>query len=425
MPEQKIKGWWWRSDAPDKRLQGEIAYGATVGATVDLFGNIYDGLDECRPTERFTLHGLTLNDKPVTLFDCVVTKSNRHIPGGVSSVVESNFGIVGLHVARAADIQFKTVSVRFNGLRDWTWISGIESKYEQKPPKAVFTYEAPADVLVGRFDNLTAKLEFSADISPGPCKQSIEEKCLLKIEADALAPYFAFENLFHGFQEFLSLALQRPSYAMEIIGNTDTPKQIIQGEKLYEDLLIIRHLSIREWDREELIPQDTLFTLRELGHSLENVISRYLLKRDRLQVAVDLYMSTIYHSDQLLRATFLTLVQAIEAYHRVSMLGNEALTLRKRVEALTHKYTAVMGNLLGPPGDFASTISELRNRLTHPKPSNAEAELDYKMLWHLSEKIALLLETCFLDELGFTENRIKEIVRSRSQRARHVHFGAF
>jgi len=463
MPEQKIKGWWWRLDAPDKRLQGEIAYGATIGATVDLFGHIYDALDECRPTERFTLHGLTLNDKPVTLFDCVVTKSNRHIPGGVSSVVESNFGIVGLHVARVADIQFKTVSVRFNGLRDWTWISGIEHKYEQEPPKAVFSYEAPADVLVGRFDNLTAKLEFSADISPGPGKQSIEEKCLLKIEADALAPYFAFENLFHGFQEFLSLALQRPSYAMEIIGNTDTPKQIIQGKKLYEDLLIIRHLSIREWDREELIPQDTLFTLSELSDPLENVIRCYFLKRDRLQVPVDLYMSTIYHPDQLLRARFLTLVQAIEAYHRVSMPGKymdektydtglrellwqaipatidadfrEALknklkylhefSLRKRIEALTHKYTTVIGKLLGSAADFASTTSELRNRLTHPEPSHGGAKLDYKLLWHLSEKIALLLETCFLDEFGFSENRIKEIVRSRSQRARHVHFGAF
>src|SRR6266498_3330338 len=321
MPEQKIKGSWWRLDSPDQRLLGEIAYGATVGATVDLFGHIYEGFGEVGRTERFTLHGLTLNNKPVTLFDCVVKTSTRHMPGGVSCVVESSFGIVGMHVARAADIQFKTVSVTFNGLRDWTWMSGIQSKYEQEPPQAVFTYKAPGDVLVGRFDNLTARLEFSADISPGPGKQSIEEKCLLKIEADALTPYSTFENLFHGFQEFLSLAVQRPSYAMEIIGHTDVPKQIIQGNELYEDCLIIRHLSIRKWDREELIPQDMLFTLSELGGPLEEIIRRYFLKRDRLQVPIDLYMSTIYHPDQLLRARFLTLVQAVEAYHRVSMPG--------------------------------------------------------------------------------------------------------
>jgi hypothetical protein len=287
MPEQKIKGSWWRLDAPDQRLLGEIAYGATVGARVDLFGHIYEGFGEVGRTERFTLHGLTLNNKPVTLFDCIVKTSTRHMPGGVSCVVESSFGIVGMHVAGAADIQFKTVSVTFNGLRDWTWMSGIQSKYEQEPPQAVFTYKAPRDVLVGRFDNLTARLEFTADISPGPGKQSIEEKCVLKIEADALTPYSAFENLFHGFQEFLSIAVQRPSYAMEIIGHTDVPKQIIQGNELYEDCLIIRHLSIRKWDREELIPQDMLFTLSELGGPLEKIISRYFLKRDRLQAPID------------------------------------------------------------------------------------------------------------------------------------------
>lgn len=167
MLEQKIKGFWWRLDAPDNKLQDEIVYGATLGAKVDLFGYVDDGFDRPKPSKRFTLHGLTLDGKPITLFECLVTKTKRHMPGGVSCTVESNFGIVGTRVARPSDIQFKTVSVRFNGLRDWAWISGIESKYERDPTKAVFTYKAPADIPVGGFGDLTAKLEFSADISPG------------------------------------------------------------------------------------------------------------------------------------------------------------------------------------------------------------------------------------------------------------------
>jgi hypothetical protein len=464
MVAQKIKGTWWRSDAADKKLQGEVAYGATTGATVDLFGHIYEGFGELERTERFTLHGLTLNSKPITLFDCVVSKATMHMPGGVSCVVKSSFGIVGMHVARAADIKLKTVSVAFNGLRDWTWISGIQTRYEREPWQAVFTYKAPADVLVGRFGNLTATLDFSADISPGGGKLSLKENCLLKIEGDSLAPYSAFENLFHGFQEFLSLALQRPVYTMEIIGHSDVPKQIIQGKKLYEDCLIIRHLSIRKWDREELIPEDALFTLSELGVPLEEIIRCYFLKRDRLQAPIDLYMSTIYHPDQLLRATFLTLVQAIEAYHRASMHGKyiddetyasglrellrkaipsttahdfrnalenklkylHEFSLRKRLVTLAEKYHAIIGELLGQAEQFASSASELRNYLTHPEPSSGSfMKTDWKAQWQLSEKMALLLETCFLDELGFTENQIRKIVRSRSERARHIHFGAF
>jgi DNA primase catalytic subunit len=74
---------------------------------------------------------------------------------------------------------------------------------------------------------------------------------------------------------------------------------------------------------------------------------------------------------------------------------------------------------------FSETIRARVRRCAYPEREQIYAKLDYKMLWHLSEKIALLLETCFLDEFGFTENRIKEIGRSRSQRARHVHSGAF
>ena len=464
MAEQRIKGNWWRIDAPDQKLPGEITYSATVGATVDLFGHIYEGFGQPGRTERFTLHGLTLNNKPITLFECVVAKSTRHMPGGASCFVESSFGIVGMHVAEAADIQFKTASIAFNGLRDWTWMSGIQSKYEQEPPQAVFTYKAPTDVLVGQFDNLTAKLEFSADISPGSGKLLVKENCRLKIEADSPSPYTAFENVIRGFQEFLCLALQRPSYAIEIIGHGDVPKQIIQGNELYEDFLIIQHLAIQKWDREELIPQDTLFTLSELGGPLEDVIKRYFLKRDRLRVPVDLYMSTIYHPGQLLRARFLTLAQAIEAYHRGSMNGKyvddkvyasrlrellwkavpatidpdfrDALknklnylhefSLRKRLEILAEKYHTTIGKLLGPVGQFASSVTEFRNYLTHPDPSSRSiVKIDWKTQWQLSEKMALLLETCFLDELGFSEKQILEIVRSRSQRARHVHFGGF
>ena len=417
MVDKKIKGTWWRLDTPDQKLPGEIAYGATIGATVDLFGHIYEGFGQPGRTQRFTLQGLTLNNKPITLFECVVRKATRHIPGGVTCAVESNFGIVGMHVARAADIQFKTVSVAFNGLRDWTWTSGIQSKYEQEPWQAIFTYKAPADVVVGHFGNLTAKLEFSADISPGGGKLSLKENCLLKIDADSLTPYAAFENLFRRFQEFLSLALQRPSYTIEIIGRGDVPKQTIEGHELYENCLIIQHLSIQKWEREELLPQDTRFTLAEVTGPLEEVMGRYFEKRDRLQAAIDLYMSTIYHPDQLLRARFLTLVQAIEAYHRGSMRGKymddktyasglrellwkaipatidrgfrnalknkltylHEFSLRKRLETLAEKYDAIIGKLLGSVEEFASSVSEVRNYLTHPDPSSRLAvKIDWK-----------------------------------------------
>src|SRR5205823_10981091 len=123
--------------------------------------------------------------------------------------------------------------------------------------------------------------------------------------------------------------------------------------------------------------------------------------RQLLKPSMDLYLSTLYNPTQLARAEFLTLAQSVEGYHRVSMPGKyisddgympvqEALwnaipsqvsadfrqslknrlkylhefSLRKRIEALAEKYESILGNLLGPAKILASSISDVRNKLT-------------------------------------------------------------
>jgi hypothetical protein len=462
MAEEKVKGTWWTADDPARLVQGEITYSSTAGATVDLFGALFDDSDLSRLRRRFTLQGLTIREQQVSLFEAAVKGSHMHVPGGRSSVISSVFGVVGGHYLQPSDLTLSEIRVSLTGLRDWTWISGIETKYEEESRGVIYTQRIPDDVFVGNYDGLTAKLQFSATTSPEAGSLTIREKCDLIIEAPSLTPYSAFEDLLYTFQKFVSFALQRPVYATQITGHIDRPRQIIQGHKIFQDYTIIRKLSLKKWDREDLIPQDMLFTLGELDQSLEVVFGRFFSKRQLLKPSMDLYLSTVYNPTQLTRAEFLTLAQSVEGYHRVSMPGKyisddgymlvqEALwnaipsqvsgdfrqslknrfkylhefSLRKRIEALAEKYESILGNLLGPAKIFASSISDVRNKLTHPTPADIAETTDPVNLWHLSEKIALLLEVCFLAELGFGDARIKEIVRSRSERARHVHFGAF
>ena len=463
MSDEKIKGVWWRADAPDKKLQGEITYSPTSGATVDIFGHIYEEFDDKTQTKRFTLHGLTLRNKAVSLFDCAVANSRIHIPGGRSCIIKSVFGVVGAHFHEPSEIRFKKVFVNYNGLRDWTWTSGIQTTYEEKPRRAIFTYQVPDDAEVGQFGDLSGKLSYSSTTSLGGATLSIKEDCQLIIDAVGLTTYAPFENLFHTFQHFLSLALQRPVYAVQIIGRIDVPREVIEGHELYEEFLIIRKLSIKDWDREELIPDDLLFTLPELGAPLRKVFGTFFSQHERLKPSLDLYLSTVYNPEQSSRVEFLTLAQGLEGYHRVSMAGKyiddaayqsglqqiltaaipaeidpgfrtslrnklkylHEFSLRKRIEGLAQRHASIVGNLLGSPRDFGSLVSELRNQLTHPDSSSGSGVIDYKRLWHLSEKMALLLEVCFLDDLGFQHDRIRQIVNSRSQRARRIHFASF
>jgi hypothetical protein len=98
-------------------------------------------------------------------------------------------------------------------------------------------------------------------------------------------------------------------------------------------------------------------------------------------------------------------------------------SLKKRLKDLAKKHTDILEIFIGNPEEFSATVSDLRNKLTHPSEGGTKAETDYRKLLGFSEKMALLIEVCFLSEIGFTHDRVKEIISNRSQRAYRVHQG--
>lgn len=98
-------------------------------------------------------------------------------------------------------------------------------------------------------------------------------------------------------------------------------------------------------------------------------------------------------------------------------------SLRKRLKELAIKHTAVLQELIGTTDSFSGVVSDLRNKLTHPGEENEKTDKDYRKIIKYSEMMALLLEVCFLDEIGFTQETIKEIIFNRSKRARRIYQG--
>ena len=136
---------------------------------------------------------------------------------------------------------------------------------------------------------------------------------------------------------------------------------------------------------------------------------------------MDLYFSTIYNENQIPRVEFLTLAQSVEAYHRITVSGK--FTLRERLAELAKKHDNLLKVFIGDAEEFSAAISELRNKLTHPNEETANLNKDYRKFLKFSERMALLLEVCFLNEIGFNQEQIKEIILNRSKRANRLHQG--
>ncbi|MBI5386170.1 MAG: hypothetical protein HZA90_15980 [Verrucomicrobia bacterium] len=458
-----VKGIWWLADQPDRRLQGEATYGPICGGEIDLFGHLYESFDDRKLAERFTLHGLTFKTKPVSLFECLIRGSEMNLPGGSSCKITSASGIVGGHFRSLNEVAFKEMQVQFKGLGEWVWTSGLTFTPGEDRRSFTASYCVPETIPLGRFGPLSLRIEFSGNVQPDYHSLQVTEDCVLIIEADTMQPYATFEEIANTFQRFLCLALQGPVYALNLTGRIDQPKKVVQNTPVFEDFLIIRKLSLDNSSHKKL-PQDLLFTCHELGTSPASAFGKFVERQNKLEAAMDLYLSTIYGDNQPPRVTFLTLAQSLEAYHSATKPGKymddghygaglrkrlwdaipsdddpidsdfrESLrtkldhlhrfSLNKRLKDLAIQHRGILESLMGDPKEFAKTISDLRNKLTHPSDATAAVEQDWRRLWRLSDMMALLVEVCFLDDMGFTEESIKRMVLNRSRRAYRIHRG--
>jgi hypothetical protein len=459
-----IKAICWREDKPDKRLQGVLEYGPTSGANADLYGHLNDDcFDGKKILERFTLYGLNFKNKPFSLFDSLISGGEINLPGGRSCKISSVFGVVGGHYRSPTEILFKKVEVQFTGLVEWTCMTGVGIKIEENPRSITATYKVLPAIDLGKFGPFSARLEISGNVQPDFHSFNIKEGCTFVLEAEQMQPYLAFEEYIYAFQLFLSLAVQHPVRALQIIGNIDKPRDVIQGTAVFEDFLIIRKISKSDWEDDKLIPQFLLFNLHDLHPSPAAIFEKFVERKEKLRAAVDLYFSTIYNDGGLPRVEFLTLAQSLEAYHRAAMPGKyeddekykhglrtkfwnvvpsppdidadfrialdnklnylNEFSLRKRLKELATKHAAILQELIGTPDKFSIIVSDLRNKLTHSGEGSENPDKDYRKLIKFSEMMALLLEVCFLDEMGFKQDVTKEIIFNRSKRARRIHQG--
>jgi hypothetical protein len=145
---------------------------------------------------------------------------------------------------------------------------------------------------------------------------------------------------------------------------------------------------------------------------------------------------------------FLSMVQAVESYHRQA-IGGEYLTpeaykpvysalvaaipptensafiaalknrlryhyqlaLRKRLEDLVDLYGALASPVLPGPTTFVTRVVDTRNYLTHyDQDLRSRAATGLGHQFNLIQRLRVLLEVCFLCELGLPQEAVKKMI---------------
>jgi ApeA N-terminal domain 1 len=197
-----------------------------------------------------------------------------------------------------------------------------------------------------------------------------------------------------------------------------------------------------------------LFTLPTIESNFAKCIQSWIKKYELLEPAINLYFSVLYNPSNYAEVKFLSLTQAIETYHRrlfdekyqnddiyraglysdlIKVLpkeldsdfkkslegrlkyGNEyslRTRLRKVVESITDILDFSFVQLKQERTVFINRVVDTRNYWTHYSSELAEKAVqtgEERLI--LITQLQLLLEVCFLKDLGFDTDVVSKLIK--------------
>jgi len=451
----EYKGVWWLPSKPGKKVSGTLGFTPNEGAILDLIGSFKDIKDINQILNPDIILGVSSNGKNITLYKCFETRSSLSLPGLLTSSFYASVVFVGVHFEKTEDIKFESLSIHCSYLDDWVNISGFNIQHLSDKKELLIKYKWPESIQVSVNDDLKISIVVHADlptISVVQKEACIKQKTFIRIEPSKAKSLEEYWSIMYHIQNFLSFGVTEPVHPLAIEGITEAHKIVIgKGKTYHPPISIFYKLPDISYVSKPLMPFDMLFTFKDVSERFEVLLRNWFEKAEMLKPVYDLYFGTLYNPRMYLQHKFLSLVQAIESYHRRTMRNYELpedehqkrITeildsvpsnyrkwlewkfkysneppLRQRLEDILEVCSEVLDEFIDDKSLFVDKTVDTRNYLTHYDPELKERSAEGEELHRLTQKLKRLLEICLLKELGFNSDDIESLI-SRIRRYQH------
>ena len=450
MDKFEYEGIWWLPDKPEKQVPGTLRFTPNEGAILKLIGSFKDTKDTLKPE---IILGIS-NGKKITLHKCFETKPNNvSVSESLSFYADEVF--VGAHFQKSEDIKFRKLSIRYSYLDEWVDISGFNITDEKE---IVIKYKEPEPIQTSIGEDCKIFIEIQVTRPTHSIVQkeaSIKQRTYIRIEHSVEKSLEEYWNIMRHIQNFLSLGVTEPVCPLTVKGITESIKDMPYN--LPVEVEIYRHSPEVSKTPKTLYPQNMLFTFKDISDRFEIFLKNWFEKADTLGPVYDLYFGTLYNPRMYLQHQFLSLIQAIEAYHRRKFegkylsdddykpiyekfekfikeldiepsfkkalesklkYGNEH-SLRRRLKDLFEKYKEVEDDFIEDKDIFVNRVADTRNYLTHYDKNLMEKAVDGEQLYYVTQQLKIVIVICLLSELGFNFKEIKNLL-AKNRRYRCV-----
>jgi len=462
MEEFEYNGLWWLPENSDNKISGILKFHPVEGANLELIGSFKEGEDLDTFIQPNIILGITSNGKITTLYKCLEYKSQESMPGFLISSFISEVIFLGYHFEKEEDIMFDNLSINYSNLEEWTRITGFQFETVTDPKNHLKKYEVKYSFpkkAEANLDNFNISFDYNFRSFGDRIKEvNLKQTTFIKITPHKPIHFNCYQrNVSYHIKNLLCLAIGRAVYPLIIKGKTEKYKtKLPNGSVVHNDILIFHSIGTLSELSKKLLPFDVLFSFKDISDNFEKYLKNWLAKSKVLQPVYDLYFGTLYNPSMYLQHEFLSLIQALESYHRrihdgkylsdddyaqiyrtlIKAIPQEVdnnfreslkqklkyhseFSLRKRLKEILEKCRDVINLLIHDNESFIEDVVNTRNYLTHYDRNLEMKAKDGQELNQLIQKLKFILEICFLIEIEMSMETIKALV-SRNQRYQHL-----
>jgi len=453
MKERDYKGKWFLPTNINEKISGTLHVEKMKEFHLDLVGNFFGKLDVNKKIE--VILGYTSDGKKFTLIDNFIKNFRTSSPGFSTCIFSPTIIIIGKHFSSYSEINFRHVDLQLQSFDNWLGIYGFDSIKidEEHNGKIQINYELPKKISFKIGENASGEFNFfvNTSLNHRSNEMKISQKASLRILSDFDRNIDDFFDMIFKFQSFFGLAY------------FNTPAiEMIEAFELSDDVdadncveVLVRDMQISN-SRDKI---DFLFTYSDIKEKLDNVISNWFLKFEKIRPVLGGLLQSFNRDNKVVEFNFLGIIQSLETFHRrikknkildkevfkakideildtISdvhrnwvkerlVYANEPTLVNRLKELFSELPDSLKEKLFENEDIFTNRLKDTRNYYTHYSEYLASKAFEGKELFYATEKLKVILVAILLKELFILDEEFEKKFLKRGDRIFYHSFHNF
>ena len=339
------------------------------------------------PHNTDVVYGKTYKGQEFTLYDCSIQGSRS--TSKFFYKVNCSYVLKGGNFASEKEINVREVYFSVTNLNRWAFQSAVNMKLDDDSSEYVITTKNIDDVI-----HKNDEFEFTIRYITLPdydyyftSSLKIETNTQLVINFLNPTSLTRAHSIINQVRDFISLCSDTRAYIeyVSIIPYVSEPNDFIQRIEVFGEAIDIENKE----KVENLRDHKPYISLEKIKGNFNLCMQNWFKKNEKLRPVIDLYLSLNYHRTSLERH-FLNIVQALEAYHRLTRKnyvlpkGEHSKKMKTIIEHVPEEYQGWIKEKLAFSNE--PSLHERLEELLTPTSKNGLHEGKYHHLFRLRDK---------------------------------------